>query len=246
MRELGPETQLALQRLAEAKQGRIGGEMVHQAARADLGERERDAFRTLAAASPQVRTQGIGDFAADQAGASDAARTATGQPAPHAGSGPMGAPAPGGRRPSPRPGRRTPASRERRVHEGVVNVAFKHLEAKLRFGELTIGQWAAVVAGVLFGLVFAQYLSPVGGRVGHGARDLPGGDPGQRRVLCQPERVRPRRPAGRRACGAGASPRAICRARAARRRATGSRRTAPAATGALTGRDELDLEALWD
>ena len=44
-----------------------------------------------------------------------------------------------------------------------MNVAFKHLEAKLRFGELTISQWAAVVAGVLFGLVFAQYLSPVGG-----------------------------------------------------------------------------------
>src|SRR3954466_119738 len=44
-----------------------------------------------------------------------------------------------------------------------MNVAFKHLEAKLRFGELTIGQWAAVVAGLLFGLVFAQYLSPVGG-----------------------------------------------------------------------------------
>ena len=44
-----------------------------------------------------------------------------------------------------------------------MNVAFKHLEAKLRFGELTIGQWAAVVGGLLFGLVFAQYLSPVGG-----------------------------------------------------------------------------------
>ena len=24
-----------------------------------------------------------------------------------------------------------------------MNVAFKHLEAKLRFGELTVGQWAA-------------------------------------------------------------------------------------------------------
>src|SRR3954463_5358110 len=44
-----------------------------------------------------------------------------------------------------------------------MNAAFKHLEAKLRFGELTVGQWAAVVAGLLFGLAFAQYLSPVGG-----------------------------------------------------------------------------------
>ncbi|RKQ90823.1 hypothetical protein C8N24_0638 [Solirubrobacter pauli] len=44
-----------------------------------------------------------------------------------------------------------------------MNRAFKHLEAKLRFADLTIGQWAAVIAGLLFGLVFAQYLSPIGG-----------------------------------------------------------------------------------
>jgi len=47
-----------------------------------------------------------------------------------------------------------------------MNVAFKHLEAKLRFGELSIGQWASILAGVLFALVFAQYLSPVGGLAG--------------------------------------------------------------------------------
>ena len=29
-----------------------------------------------------------------------------------------------------------------------MNIAFKHLEAKLRFGDLTIGQWAAIFAGV--------------------------------------------------------------------------------------------------
>ena len=44
-----------------------------------------------------------------------------------------------------------------------MNVAFKHLEAKLRFGELSIGQWAGILGGVLFALVFAQYLSPVEG-----------------------------------------------------------------------------------
>src|SRR4051795_12410206 len=44
-----------------------------------------------------------------------------------------------------------------------MNVAFKHLEAKLRFGDLSIGQWATVLAGTLFALLFAQYLSPVGG-----------------------------------------------------------------------------------
>ena len=44
-----------------------------------------------------------------------------------------------------------------------MNVAFKHLEAKLRFGDLSIGQWAAVLGGVLFAFVFAEYLSPIGG-----------------------------------------------------------------------------------
>jgi hypothetical protein len=47
-----------------------------------------------------------------------------------------------------------------------VNVAFKHLENKLRFGDLTVGQWAAVVGGVLFALLWSQYLSPVGGLTG--------------------------------------------------------------------------------
>ena len=44
-----------------------------------------------------------------------------------------------------------------------MNVAFKHLEAKLRFGELSIGQWAAVLAGVMFAFLFAEYVSPVRG-----------------------------------------------------------------------------------
>ena len=54
--------------LMERKDGRIGGEMVHQAARADLGDSERDAFRTLAAATPEVRAQGIDDFLARATG----------------------------------------------------------------------------------------------------------------------------------------------------------------------------------
>jgi hypothetical protein len=47
-----------------------------------------------------------------------------------------------------------------------MNVAFKHLESKLRFGELTIGQWAGVLVGVLFAFAWAQYLSPIGGLAG--------------------------------------------------------------------------------
>ena len=44
-----------------------------------------------------------------------------------------------------------------------MNAAPAHLEAKLRFWEFTIGQIAAVVAGVLAGLLWASHLSPVGG-----------------------------------------------------------------------------------
>jgi hypothetical protein len=99
MRALSPETQHALQRLADAKKGRIGGEMVHQAARADIGERERDAFRTLAAATPQVRTQGIDDFFGGPEGSSATTPLGgalAGDPGPLSASGPMGTPAPGG------------------------------------------------------------------------------------------------------------------------------------------------------
>ncbi len=103
MRDLGPETQLALQRLADAKKGRIGGEMVHQAARADIGEREREAFRTLAAATPQVRTQGIADFFAGLDASTEGA-TPSGHPGPLAVSGPMGTPAPAAPPAQPAPG----------------------------------------------------------------------------------------------------------------------------------------------
>jgi hypothetical protein len=44
-----------------------------------------------------------------------------------------------------------------------MNIAFKHLEEKLRFAELSIGQWAGVLGGLLFAFVFAEYLSPIGG-----------------------------------------------------------------------------------
>jgi hypothetical protein len=47
-----------------------------------------------------------------------------------------------------------------------MNVAFKHLEAKLRFGDLSIAQWASVLGGVLGALAFTQYLSPFGGTLG--------------------------------------------------------------------------------
>ena len=43
-----------------------------------------------------------------------------------------------------------------------MNPAFKHLESKLRFGELTVAQWAAVAVGFVAALVWALYLSPLG------------------------------------------------------------------------------------
>ena len=62
MRALSPDAQRGVLALMETKSGQIRGEMAYQAARSDLGDADRDAFRTLAAASPEVRVQGIGDF----------------------------------------------------------------------------------------------------------------------------------------------------------------------------------------
>lgn len=66
MGQLHPDSQRAVRTLAETKRGRITGEMVHQAARSDIGEPERNAFRTIAAAAPDARRQGIDDFFASR------------------------------------------------------------------------------------------------------------------------------------------------------------------------------------
>src|SRR4051812_41457893 len=126
-----------------------------------------------------------------------------------------------------------------------MNVAFKHLEAKLRFGELTIGQWTAVVVGLLFGLVFAQYLSPVGGVWGMVLGIYLGAVPASAAFFASLSEfdlgglllaaLRGRRQPARYLPGGGLS-------------AQGYRLLVdhePGA-GALAGRDELDLEALWD
>lgn len=42
----------------------------------------------------------------------------------------------------------------------MVNPAYKHLGAKLRFAELTLAQLAVMVCALMGGLVFALYLSP--------------------------------------------------------------------------------------
>ncbi|MEA2312705.1 MAG: hypothetical protein QOE28_2673 [Solirubrobacteraceae bacterium] len=67
LRALPPAVAADVGALIEARGGQIRGQMAHQAARGELGEGEREAFRTLAAASPAVRTQGLAAYAAGPA-----------------------------------------------------------------------------------------------------------------------------------------------------------------------------------
>lgn len=43
-----------------------------------------------------------------------------------------------------------------------MNVAYKHLDAKLRIGDLTLVQWLGVMAGVMIAVAWGAYLSPFG------------------------------------------------------------------------------------
>ena len=44
----------------------------------------------------------------------------------------------------------------------MVNPSYRTLENKLRIGDLSIGQWAGIVLGLLAGGVWSMYLSPFG------------------------------------------------------------------------------------
>ncbi len=43
-----------------------------------------------------------------------------------------------------------------------MNASYKHLEARLRIGEFTIMQWAALIIGGIVALVWGLYISPLG------------------------------------------------------------------------------------
>jgi hypothetical protein len=43
-----------------------------------------------------------------------------------------------------------------------MNVAYKHLDTRLRIADLTIGQWLGVVGGAVLALVWGLFLSPFG------------------------------------------------------------------------------------
>src|SRR4051794_29447906 len=113
MRSLPPDARAGVIALMDAKGGQIRGQMTHQAARGDLTDGQREAFRTLAAARPETRAQGIREFLDAQpiapstpAGQGETSSATpgpatTGRPAaaPVTEGGPMGS-APAGRPPS--------------------------------------------------------------------------------------------------------------------------------------------------
>jgi hypothetical protein len=41
-------------------------------------------------------------------------------------------------------------------------LSYRHLDAKLRIGEFSLGQWAAIASGGLVAIVYAVYLHPLG------------------------------------------------------------------------------------
>jgi hypothetical protein len=45
------------------------------------------------------------------------------------------------------------------------NIAYKHLEARLKIAELTVGQWLGLVAGVGLAITWGMYASPFGAYV---------------------------------------------------------------------------------
>ena len=68
------------------------------------------------------------------------------------------------------------------------NPAPAHLEAKLRFWEFTVGQIAAVFAGVLIGVVWAKFLCPFDG-MWAAERDVPGRAARRAGLRGEPDRV---------------------------------------------------------
>lgn len=46
-----------------------------------------------------------------------------------------------------------------------MNLAYKHLDAKLRIAELSVGQWIGVLLGLGVGIAWGVYVSPFGSTV---------------------------------------------------------------------------------
>ena len=44
----------------------------------------------------------------------------------------------------------------------MLNIAYKHLDSKLRIGDLTVVQWLGIFAGVVLAVVYGNYVHPFG------------------------------------------------------------------------------------
>lgn len=128
-----------------------------------------------------------------------------------------------------------------------MNTAYKHLEAKLRVGEFTIGQWLGLFVGAVTALLWAIYLSPFGTSVTLFSACYIGGLPAAAIFLATMSEidllllvrsaVRWRREEGRYLAGAGPATNGYVVRSDPRERDEGR------ADGRL---DELDLAALWE
>lgn len=128
-----------------------------------------------------------------------------------------------------------------------MNTAYKHLEAKLRVGELTLGQWIGIFVGAITALVWALYVSPFGTSVTIFTACYIGGLPAAAiflatmsevdLLLIARSAVRWRRESGRYLAGPGPTrPGYVVRADARAHDPAGD-------NGKLA---DLDLEALWE
>jgi|SRR5450755_4681285 hypothetical protein len=122
-----------------------------------------------------------------------------------------------------------------------MNAAYRHLESKTRIAELTLGQWAGIVLGVLVAVAFAVVLKPFSGYVNFAVGIYIGGLPAAAVFLASISEVdfwllgrsamRFHRADGRYLPGPG-------------QRARGY--TIHTAARATDGGGRLDLGALWD
>ena len=161
---LPASTQGAVQSLVADHGPRARQHLAYQA----LGEwtpQQREAIRTLAAASPEVRAQAFSDASGSTSGFGESADP---KPTP-AGSGAatrcaLASPQPCWEWRERHVGTQAAGSTAAGSWGRLVNPAPAHLEAKLRFGwDFTVGQIAAMVGGILVGFAWANWLSPIHG-----------------------------------------------------------------------------------
>jgi hypothetical protein len=124
-----------------------------------------------------------------------------------------------------------------------MNIAYKHLDARLRIAELTVGQWLSVLIGVGIAILWGLYLSPLPGPLSLATAVYLGAVPAGlavmsgfyelNLVLVARSAVRWRRSDGRYVAGPGES-------------ARGYAIRGQTAADTERVKSDLDLGALWD